>query len=347
MLFVDGRRVARADSLGRLTALLGAPAALAPVDRPVNFAVNNDGTPYPVLTASYSAPENPPFYAIDGNYWYHTSPPNRWTALGSGHAEDTLVLDFGVGRPVETVKLHFLDDSAGVRAPARYGLSAWTGGAFRTIAGQRRSPARPAGHRANVVTFAPVHTSKLRVVLTHQPGASSGLTEIEAWGRATLPLPESTMRSRNLALLVPGTGSPRVSASFTSRYDRLAEVHDGRIAFTAASRNRWTSYGSTNAADWVEVDFGRPETVDELELYLWGDGRGVKAPRNYGVQYWDGRAWTWATVRSRLPAEPQVSAVNTIRIAPVTTTNLRVALANDLPAYSGITELVIRSERPR
>ena len=347
MLFVDGTKFASAPRLQRLTAPLGAARPLAPVDRPVNFAVNNGGRAFPVLTASYSAPENPPFYAIDGNHWYHASPPNRWTALGSGHAEDTLVLDFGVDRPVEMVKLYFLDDSAGVRAPVRYGLGAWTGSEFQSIAGQRRSPENPAGHRANIITFRPVHTSKLLVVLTHRPGASSGLTEIEAWGHATLPLPEPTTPSRNVALNVTGAGFPRVSASFTSTYDRLADANDGRVAFTAYSRNRWTAYGSTNAADWVEVDFGRPETVSELELYLWGDGRGVKAPRNVGVRYWDGEGWPWARIRQRLPAQPRVSAVNTLRIDRVTTTKMRVVFANDLPAYSGMTELVIRSERPR
>jgi hypothetical protein len=54
-----------------------------------------------------------------------------------------------------------------------------------------------------------------------------------------------------------------------------------------------------------------------------------------------------ARVRERLPAQPRVSAVNTLRIDRVTTTKLRIVFANDLPAYSGMTELVIRSERPR
>jgi len=101
MLFVDGRRVAAAPRLGRLAASLGAPVSLPPVDRPVNLAVNNDGTPYPKLTASFSAPTTPPFYANDGNRWYHASPANRWTAAGSGHAADWIVVDFGVARPVE------------------------------------------------------------------------------------------------------------------------------------------------------------------------------------------------------------------------------------------------------
>ncbi len=182
-LYVDGHRVGRAAQLTRLVADMGSPPALAPVDRPVNFAVNNDSGAFPAIRASYSAPKSPPHVLIDGNRWYHASPPNRWTALGSGNAADTVQLDFGVSRPVEWVMLYFLDDGDSIRAPAGYKLAAWRNGAWQEIPDQRRSPEQPQGHRANRVSFAPIETSRLRLVLTHQPGASSGLTEIEAWAR--------------------------------------------------------------------------------------------------------------------------------------------------------------------
>jgi len=75
-----------------------------------NFAVNNGGAPFPLASASHSAPPHPPFYAVDGNYWYHRSPPNRWTAEGSGNATDWFEVDFGIERSIEAVKLYFLDD---------------------------------------------------------------------------------------------------------------------------------------------------------------------------------------------------------------------------------------------
>jgi hypothetical protein len=81
-----------------------------------------------------------------------------------------------------------------------------------------------------------------------------------------------------------------------------------------------------------------------LELHLWGDGRGVRAPRRYAVQYWDGRRWAEARVRSRTPERPAVSAANTVRIAPVRTTRIRVVLEHDLPSVSGLTELIVRGE---
>ena len=346
MLFVDGRRVAAAPTLGRLAAPLGSPVPLSPVDRPVNLAVNNDGTPYPRLTASYSAPTTPPFYANDGSRWYHASPANRWTAAGSGHATDWLELDFGVTRPVDRVALYFVDDGTGVRAPLRYRLEEWKGEAWKPVREQTRSPARPAGHRANTVTFPRIRTAKIRVTFTHRPGASTGLTEIEAWARTPLPLPPPTEPVHDLAYNATGRGFPRATASFTSRSDSVAQVGDGRIAFTRASRNRWTAYGSPHPSDWVEIAFGARRTVRALDLYLWGDSGGVRAPKRYSVQYWDGRRWAEPREVLRTPSRPATWAMNSVRLDPVETDRIRVVFEHDLPAFSGMTELMVWDTLP-
>jgi hypothetical protein len=338
---VDGHRVAESDALGRLTAFLGHARPLAPVDRPVNIAVNNDGIPYPLITASHSAPTTPPFYANDGNYWYHTSPPNRWTAAGSGHASDWIALDFGVPRPVEQLKLYFLDDGAGIRAPLRYDVQTWNGTAWVSVPHQRRAPAKPEGHRANIVSLGRITARRLRVVLAHHPHASSGLTEMEAWAHVPLPLPRPTAQVHDIAYNATGQGFPRASASFTWKGDRVEDVNDGRIAFSGASRNRWTAWNSHHASDWVEIAFGARKTVQLLELFLWGDSAGVKAPKHFAIEYWDGRRWAAVRERSRTPERPATWAVNTVRIDPVQTEKVRVVFEHNLPAYSGMTELRI------
>jgi hypothetical protein len=119
-------------------------------------------------------------------------------------------------------------------------------------------------------------------------------------------------------------------------------VNDLQIAFTRYSRNRWTAYQSPNPRDWVEIDFGTPTPVRTIELYLYGDDRGIRAPRDYTLQIWNGSAWQDAQVRSRVPERPLASARNVIDIAPVETARVRVLLEHDLPAFSGITELIIR-----
>ncbi len=184
------------------------------------------------------------------------------------------------------------------------------------------------------------------MVLTHRPGATSGLTEIEAWAKLPLPLQAPTAPVHDLAYNASGRGFPRASASFTGREDSVAEVNDGRIAFTRASRNRWTAYGSPNRSDWVAIAFGARHVVRALDLYLWGDSAGVKAPKRYVVQYWDGRGWSDARVTQQTPLVPETWALNSVHIEPVETDRIRVVFEHDLPAFSGMTELMVWDTLP-
>src|SRR5205085_5876403 len=107
-------------------------AKLPPRDRveylaPVNYAVNNEGRRYPQAIASYSHPKAPVQKINDGNYWYHASPPNRWTCEGTKNAEDWCGIDFGIKRRVSHVSLYFLDDGKGVVPPEKYHLEYWDG----------------------------------------------------------------------------------------------------------------------------------------------------------------------------------------------------------------------------
>ncbi|HSB53417.1 MAG TPA: discoidin domain-containing protein [Gemmatimonadales bacterium] len=343
-LYVDGRRVAQSDSLARLTAAMGVAPPQAPVERPVNFAVNNGRGAFPSVTASYSAPGTPPHFLVDGNAWYDRSPPNRWTAAGSGNATDWVALDFGVVRPVEWVTLHFLDDGDSLRAPASYELEAWKDGAWSAIAGQQRVPGHPEGRRANTVRFARIETSKLRLVLTHRPGATSGLTEIEAWAHAEPPFSAANEASGNVAINPAGQGYPAVSASWTATGSRPEEAIDGRIWYTRYSRNRWSTSGTRHPSDWLAVDFGAPRRVGRVEVHFVADGRGLAAPRDYHVEYWSGGAWVAAVVRRRLPERPEGSALNTVWIEPVETTRVRIVVDHAAPAATAITEVLVWRE---
>jgi len=367
MLFVDGRKVAEAPDIGRLSAALPPlPSLGGGGDREArlhNWAVNNGGAPFPVATASHSAPVHPPFYAVDGSFWYHRSPPNRWTAEGSADATDWFEVDFGIERPIEVVKLYFLDDAGRadlvaegaapvvgdldpgngpvggatpIRAPAAYRLQAWRDGAWSDVPRQRRQPSEPAGRRANVVSFDEIRSSRLRVVIEHRPGSVSGLTEFEAWGGGVLPAGEPTVPSANLAL-----GAAAVTASYTSPSSRLDEVRDMRIAFTRYARNGWTAAGSPHTRDWIEVRFETERDVAMVDLYLLGKRPGIAAPAAFRVQYWTGTGWREAEVRSREPAVATAWARNRTAIAPVSTSGIRVVFDHALPAVTGVAELAL------
>ncbi len=126
-----------------------------------NFAVNNEGTYFPRVTASFTAAETSVGKLVDGNYWYHRSPPNRWTTAGSASDRDWCAVDFGTKRPIHTVKLYFLEDEKDVAAGGvRPGVLG------RAVVGacprQQRTPDKPAGRRANVVRFPAMEVEKVR-----------------------------------------------------------------------------------------------------------------------------------------------------------------------------------------
>ena len=155
-VFVDGRLAGSSPTLGKLSVKLppAREVALDPLDR-VNHAVNNDGSYFPRLSASGTGPKSSLAFLQDGNTaWYHLHPPLRWTSAGSPHEVDWVVLDLGTPRPVDEVKLYFLDDGAGqpIGAPVDYRLECDHGDdEWRPVPGQERTPATsdrpPAEHR--------------------------------------------------------------------------------------------------------------------------------------------------------------------------------------------------------
>ena len=348
-ILVDGSVAARAPALERVKAAMPPPRPRDAGPRLVNVAVNNGRGAYPWIAASYSAPSSPPVALIDGNYRYTVAPPNRWTDSGSTATRARLVLDFGVRRSIDELTLYFLDDgpASTIRAPRAYTIEQWIGGRWRPTPAANRVPAMPEGHRANHVRFAQaVRTSRIRITVDHEPGAYTGMTEVEAWSREMPPPHETVARSLDLAYSGGDSAFPRVSASYTGRTDDVRQAVDAQVAFSRYSRHRWTAYGSPNATDWLQVDFGTAHVVATVDLFLWGDDRGVRAPRDYRVQYWDGTRWTDAMVVSRVPERPATWALNRVGIRPVRTSRIRVIFEHDLPAASGVTELMVWGPDP-
>ena len=118
----------------------------------------------------------PPSKLIDGNYWYHRRPAEPLDLRGLAERERLVSPSTSASkRPIDTVKLYFLDDGEG-RRPAgadrprilgRQGVEARS----RT---QTRTPEKPTGHRANVIRFPAVETQKLRAVFTTRTAARPG-----------------------------------------------------------------------------------------------------------------------------------------------------------------------------
>jgi len=304
--------------------------------------VNNDGTYFPRVSASYSNPKTPPSKLIDGNYWYHRDPPNRWTCEGSPNANDTVTIDFGTARTIHTAKLYFLDDEKGIVPPARFDLEYSDGKDWKVVPNATRTPEKPTGRRANVVRFPLLAATKVRAVLHHAEGARAGSTEFEVWGDAKLPLPEPPHPAGNIAYNPGDKPFPKASASHADRFGgKPALAIDGKINFLPSPTNRWTSYESPNATDWLEVDFGMEKEFARIELAIYDDRGGVQPPTKYEVEFWDGKAWKPATGVKLAPEKPTGSQFNELRFDRVKATRVRVVFTHAGKARSGVSEMFV------
>lgn len=345
-VLADGAKVASTPHLQPLKARLAPVKQAAPRRdvRTVNYAVNNDGAYFSRVAASFTDPRTSLAKVVDGNYWYATAPPNRWTSAGSPNTSDWCTVDFGMPRRLHTIKLYLLDDGKGIVAPARFALEFWDGKAWAPIPRQTRTPAAPTGRRANVIRFPELAVQKVRAVFTHAPGGRTGLTELEAWGDAHGTIAPAPMPTGNLAYNPGGKPYPKARASFTSRFDRVEQANDGKISFTPSPHNRWTSYESTSATDWLEIDLGKPRKVARVELALYDDRGGVQAPARYAVQYWDGAAWRDVAEARRSPAQPMGGRFNEVSFTPIETARMRVVFTHRGKARSGVSEIMLWPE---
>ena len=343
-LLADGKVIATSKTLRPLEARLPVATAVTAAPRQVNFAVNNDGTYFPRIRASFTAAGTSANKLIDGNYWYHVSPPNRWTCEGSPNDADWCAVEFGIKRRVHTAKLYLLDDAAMIVPPEKFELEYWDGQAWVAIPQQVRTPEKPEGHRANVVRFPPLETQKLRAVFTHRRGGKSGLTEFEVWGDADGHVEPAPMPAGNLAFNPGNRPFPKVSASYTSRFDKVERVNDGIMNFQPAPANRWTSYESPHASDWLEIDFGDAKQFSRIELAIYDDRGGVQAPASYTVQWWDGTKWQDVVGVNKSPETPTGGQLNEATFNQVKATKARIVFEHKGKARSGLTEIFIWPE---
>ncbi|SFT13050.1 discoidin domain-containing protein [Paenibacillus sp. BC26] len=286
------------------------------------------------VTASYTFFMDATSEVNDGTVSYDDTPANRWTAYESPNATDWVQTDFGSAVTRSSAEIYLYDDGGGVKVPSSYKVQYLNGSTWTDAGSQVKSPASPTGNQVNAVTFTSVSASKFRIVFTHQSGSKSGVTEIAYGTGSTTPPTDPPVD--------PPTTSPLAgtsTASYTFHMDEADDVDDGIISYVNAPHNRWTSYQSPNATDWVQKDLSASSTVSQAQIYIYDDGGGVKAPASYNVQYWNGTAWTNAASQSKSPAAPTGGQVNTVTFTAVTTSKMRIVFTPQSGSASGATEI--------
>ncbi len=119
---------------------------------------------------------------------------------------------------------------------------------------------------------------------------------------------------------------------------------DGKTNFLPTPTNRWTSYESPNATDWLEVDFGEEKTFRRVELAVYDDRGGVQPPTKYEVEGWDGKAWMAVANAKYSPEKPAGSRFNEVRFDEVKAGKVRVVFTHAGKARSGVSELFVWKE---
>jgi hypothetical protein len=136
------------------------------------------------LVTSATASQGDPAGAVDG----FTINEPYWGSKGSGKPQDWLEVDLGSARPVDLVRLYFYNDRkiGGYSEPALYTVQYLDGTTWKDVPRQAREPVYPRAN-LNEVRFRSVTAQKLRVLLTHRPGYSSGLKEVQAYSTGAAP----------------------------------------------------------------------------------------------------------------------------------------------------------------
>ena len=146
---------------------------------------------------------------------------------------------------------------------------------------------------------------RIRIELEPQPSRRIGLTEIEAWGTSIAPYPIAPGPAGNLVYRPSGKEYPKASASHSDRFGGTPEKsNDGKTVFDPNPMNRWTSYESSQASDWLEFDLGEPRTFGRLELAIYDDRGGVQAPESFAIEVWSDGKWVAVEDETHLPLKP-------------------------------------------
>ena len=114
------------------------------------------------------------------------------------------------------------------------------------------------------------------------------------------------------------------SASFTFRTDSI----DAPLSKPFEPENRWTCWSSGDREDWYAVDYGAPRTFSGIKLWFYDDSGtgGVRPPRSYSIERFEGDSWVPVPLGRTNPGRPG-SRENTAEFtAPVTSSRFRVVM---------------------
>lgn len=335
-ILLNGEPIAQSDEIAKITAYVpNKPSAMKTPK--YNLAVNNGAGYFPRAITSFPGIAYPFTYLNDGQYWYHVSPPNRWSTLGTNKKETPWCgIDFGNEKVIDELKVYFIDDDSLIKVPNSYYLEYWNGKKWQKAKNASYLPEKPKGRMANVIKIKPLKTSKVRVVMEPQQGVETGVSEFEAWGPELGSMQEYTSGIENIAF----QSMAEITASYSSgapEFD-LKYLNDGVLNKSFL----WSSHMSPNKQDTLTVDFGSIKSVHAAHLFLYEDAWEQKPPKNFSIQYLNAKNNEWENVvdLKRMPEQPAGNSLNLATFDEVKTSKIRIILKHKKEKnYSALYEL--------
>jgi hypothetical protein len=158
---------------------------------------------------------------------------------------------------------------------------------------------------------------------------------------AAIEVPMPTEVRFNYAVNNEGNYFPRFSASAIGEHSSLNMICDGEARYDVRPVNRWTSLGSKNKSDWVQVDLGTARLIDTVKLYFLDDTTGIVPPKSFDLQYHNGKSWATVPGQTRSPKQPAGRRPSTIKFVKQNLQRLRVMMHHGAKGVSGLTELEV------
>lgn len=323
--------------------LVTAAPAMAP---PINVALAANGA---TATASSAFSGFAAFGAINGDRkGLYVAQNGYWSSAGPGFSA-WLEVQFNGSKTITEIDVVTSQDN--YNAPIEptesttfslYGLTAyqlqyWNGSSWATIPGATVSGNNKIWRK---FSFAPVTTSKIRVVTNASVDNYSRVTEIEAW---TAPSPAPRY---NLALASMGAVAT-ASNSYNAGYGPAGTNNGDRKSINWTNGGGWNDSGPP-FPDWLQIDFGSVKTINEVHVFTLQDNYSSSAEptesmtftlwglTGYQLEYWNGTNWV-------SPPNCYVSGNNKIwrkfTFPSVSTSKIRVLSNASTDGFSRITEV--------
>jgi YD repeat-containing protein len=261
---------------------------------------------------------------------------------------DWIQIDFDGPKSIDEIDVFGIQDN--YQSPSEptagmtwtlYGLSAfqvqyWNGTSWLDV---------PAGNITsnNLVwrqlTFSPITTSKIRVVVNNANGYSR-VIELEAYGPTPPP-------RTNVALAA--NGGTVIASSSLSGFSPGGAINGDRKGLNLGNDGVWADSTVNTFPDWLQIDFNGAKTIDEVDLFGVQDN--YQSPieptaamtfslyglPDFQLQYLNGTTWT--NIPNTIITSNNL-VWKKLTFTAITTTKLRVVV-NNANGYSRVSELEV------